>query len=66
MAQPAMRDSVLRVRCPYCTVGIDFQPLRAYKDGRFVCDKCGHTVRPGESAYVCTCRDCRKWKRQAS
>jgi hypothetical protein len=67
MALPAMCDSVLTLRCHYCTVAaVDFKPMRAYKDGRFVCDKCGHTIRPGEPAYICSCRDCRKWKRQAS
>jgi hypothetical protein len=66
MADPAMKDSILLLRCPYCTVGPDFTPLKAYTDGRFVCDKCGHTVRPGEPNYRCTCRDCRRWKREAS
>jgi hypothetical protein len=60
----AMSDSILILRCPYCTAGTDFVPLRAYKDGRFVCDECAHTVRPGESGYRCICRNCIKWKRE--
>jgi len=59
-----MSDSILILRCPYCTTtGTDFKLLRAYKDGRFVCDDCGHTVRPGEPTYRCICRNCLKWKR---
>ena len=30
----------------------------AYKDGRFVCRDCAHTVRPGVPEYRCTCRSC--------
>jgi hypothetical protein len=55
MAGIAMSDSILVLRCPYCTTGDDFKQLRAYKDGRFVCDECSHTVRPrraGLSLYV--------------
>lgn len=59
----AMSDSILILRCPYCTTGDDFRELRAYKDGRFVCDACGHTVRPGEPTYRCICRNCLTWKR---
>jgi hypothetical protein len=57
-----MSDSILILRCPYCTTGDDFKELRAYKDGLFVCDACGHTVRPGVPTYRCTCRNCLKWK----
>ena len=55
---PVLTDTTLTVRCPYCTAGIDFLPMVAYKDGRFVCRDCGHTVRPGVLEYRCLCRPC--------
>ncbi len=51
-------DTTLIIRCPYCVVGIEFRPMIAYKDGRFVCRDCAHTVRPGVSEYRCSCRPC--------
>jgi len=51
-------DTTLVIRCPYCAVGIEFRPMIAYKDGRFVCRDCAHTVRPGVPEYRCTCRAC--------
>ena len=51
-------DTTLVIRCPYCVVGIEFRPMIAYKDGRFVCRDCAHTVRPGVPEYRCTCRPC--------
>jgi hypothetical protein len=41
------RDALMVVRCLHCVVGIEFRPIIAYKDGRFVCRDCVHTVRPG-------------------
>jgi hypothetical protein len=51
-------DTTLTIRCPYCMAGIEFRPMIAYKDGRFVCRDCAHTVRPGVPEYECTCRRC--------
>ncbi len=51
-------DMVLVVRCPYCVSGIEFRPMIAYEDGRFVCRECGHTARPGDPDYRCSCRKC--------
>lgn len=51
-------DTTLVIRCPYCLIGIEFRPMIAYKDGRFVCRDCAHTVRPGVTGYRCTCRHC--------
>jgi hypothetical protein len=51
-------DTILTIRCHYCMAGIDFRPMIAYKDGRFVCRDCAHTVRPGVPEYKCTCRPC--------
>jgi hypothetical protein len=55
---PTLTDTTLTIRCPHCIVGIEFRPMIAYKDGRFVCRDCAHTVRPGVPEYRCTCRRC--------
>src|SRR5215470_1242530 len=39
-------DSQLILLCRWCIAGADFVPMCAYKDGRFVCIYCAHTVRP--------------------
>jgi Zn finger protein HypA/HybF involved in hydrogenase expression len=54
----AMTDTTLTIRCPYCMVGFEHLLMIAYKDGRFVCRDCAHTVRPGAAEYRCTCRPC--------
>ena len=57
--QSAMADdTTLVIRCPNCIVGIEFRPMISYRDGRFVCRDCAHTVRPGDPTYACTCRAC--------
>jgi len=56
---PTLTDTILTIRCPYCMAGIEFSPMIAYKDGRFVCRDCAHTVCPGITGYKCTCRPCR-------
>jgi len=55
---PTPTDTIFIIRCPYCMAGIDFRSMIAYKDGRFVCRDCAHTVRPGVPEYKCTCRQC--------
>jgi len=61
----SVTDTILTIRCPHCMAGIDFRSMIAYKDGRFVCRDCAHTVRPGEAAYRCTCRRCLVLSRKA-
>jgi hypothetical protein len=53
-------DTVLIIRCPYCLAEHGFRPMIAYRDGRFVCRNCAHTVRPGIPDYRCTCCRCLK------
>jgi hypothetical protein len=53
-----LTDTILVIQCPHCLTGIEFMPLIAYRDGRFVCRDCAHTVRPGQPEYVCSCRSC--------
>jgi hypothetical protein len=53
-----LTDTILVIRCPHCSTGIEFRPMISYKDGRFVCRDCAHTVRPGVTEYKCTCRPC--------
>jgi hypothetical protein len=57
---PTLTDTTLVILCPHCVLGIEFRPMIAYKDGRFVCRDCAHTVRPGIPDYTCTCRPCLK------
>jgi hypothetical protein len=57
-------DTTLTIRCPYCVVGIEFRPMIAYKDGRFVCRDCAHTVLPGVADYRCICRTCLRLSRK--
>jgi hypothetical protein len=53
-----LTDAILTIRCPYCIAGIDFRLMTAYKDGRFVCRDCAHTVHPGLLNCRCSCRKC--------
>ena len=57
-------DTTLTIRCPHCVAGIDFRPMIAHKDGRFVCRDCAHTVHPGEPEYKCICRPCLRLSRK--
>ena len=52
------QDAKLVIRCPDCTLGLDFRPMTAHKDGRFVCEQCGHSVRPEETVSLCSCYQC--------
>jgi len=64
---PTLSDTILSIRCPYCIAGIEFRMMVAYKDGRFICRDCAHTVRPGMPEYRCTCRSClRLWRRETT
>ena len=51
-------DTMLTIRCRYCIAGIDFRPMIAHKDGRFVWRDCAHTLRPGVPDSTCSCRPC--------
>jgi hypothetical protein len=62
---PTMTDTILTIRCPHCMAGIEFRILTAYKDGRFVCRDCAHTVRPGIPENKCTCRACLRLSRES-
>jgi hypothetical protein len=53
-----MTDTVLVIRCSYCEVADGFLPMLAFKDGRFVCFTCAHTVRFDRDSYLCACRQC--------
>jgi hypothetical protein len=48
------------VRCPYCVLGLEFRPMVAHLDGRYICNRCGHTRRPGDMTYECHCPRCVK------
>jgi hypothetical protein len=57
---PVSTGDRLTVRCPYCTVGLEFRLMIAYKDGQFFCPDCSHQERPGEEQYRCSCPHCLK------
>ena len=59
----AVTDSIFILRCPYCSIGFDFLSLTAHEDGLFICEQCGHTVRPDDPHYACLCRNCLKEKK---
>src|SRR5438270_6127023 len=47
----------------YCSMSILRErirvlPMLAFKDGRFVCYACAHTVRFDSDSYRCICRQC--------
>ena len=46
------------VLCSYCVLGLEFRPMVAHLDGRYICDKCGHTVHPDDVKYRCRCPKC--------
>jgi hypothetical protein len=46
------------VRCPYCVLSSEFRPMVAHVDGRFICNKCGHITRAGDTNYKCNCPNC--------
>jgi len=48
------------VRCPYCISDSEFRRMVAHVDARHICNKCGHTTRPGDQEYECHCLNCRK------
>jgi hypothetical protein len=35
-------------------------PMVAHLDGRYICNQCGHTTRPGDPIYECHCSGCVK------
>jgi hypothetical protein len=53
------------VRCPYCVVGDNFKWMLSRPEGWFLCPKCGHTVKPGDLQFKCSCRKCTEMKRAA-
>lgn len=48
------------VRCPFCVLGLEFRPMVVHVDGRYICNKCGHTTHPDDYEYQCQCPNCRK------
>lgn len=46
------------IRCPYCVLGLQFRPMVPHLDGRSICEKCGHLVRPEDANFTCSCYKC--------
>jgi len=50
------------VRCPYCVSGLEFHPMVAHVDGRYICCKCGHTARPAMQVMSATVLNAYRWQ----
>jgi len=53
------------VRCPYCVLADDFRPMLPKREGFFICQKCGHTVKPEAPNFKCFCQKCGELNRVA-
>jgi hypothetical protein len=53
------------IRCPYCVLGDNFKAMLPRSEGWFLCQKCGHTVKPGDLQFKCSCRKCTAMRRAA-
>ena len=51
------------IRCPYCVLDSEFQPMVRRSDESFVCLGCGHTSSPVDSSLRCLCPRCREVSR---
>jgi Zn finger protein HypA/HybF involved in hydrogenase expression len=47
------------IRSPYCVEGNHFKLMSVDSGGAwFKCDRCGHTARPQDLKFQCTCPRC--------
>ena len=46
------------LRCAYCRLGNEFQPMTLCTEGWFQCEGCGHNVMPLDPEFKCTCEKC--------
>ena len=53
------------IRCPYCVLDFNFRPMLPKLEGFFACQKCGHTVKPGDPVFRCFCQKCEALHRVA-
>jgi hypothetical protein len=53
------------VRCPYCVLGNEFQPMERSETDAFVCPKCSHAAMPTDPYLKCHCERCREMNRVA-
>jgi len=54
------------VRCPYCVLGSEFQPMFRRSENTFACGKCGHTSSPEDPYLRCPCPQCTRMTRIAN
>ena len=54
------------VRCPYCVLGSEFQPMFRRSDTTFACVNCGHTSSPEDPYLRCSCPRCHQMNRIAN
>jgi hypothetical protein len=47
------------VRCPYCVLGDDFRQMFPLPPGGLLaCLRCGHTTKPDDPDFICSCPKC--------
>ena len=54
------------IRCPYCVLGSEFQPMARRSENTFACVNCGHTTSPEDPHLRCPCPRCRQMNRIAN
>jgi hypothetical protein len=54
------------VRCPYCVLGSEFQPMSRRSEDTFACLNCGHISSPEGHYLRCACSRCREMSRIAN
>jgi Zn ribbon nucleic-acid-binding protein len=54
------------IRCPYCVLGSEFQPMVRRSENIFACVNCGHISSPEDPSLRCSCSRCRQMNRVAN
>ena len=58
MTSGILNQALISIRCPYCVVEVEFRPMQVLDGGGFVCDRCGHSAKPEEPQFRCSCSHC--------
>jgi phage FluMu protein Com len=51
------------IRCPYCVLGSEFQPMSRRSENTFACVNCGHTSSQEDPYLRCSCPRCHQMNR---
>ena len=58
MNSEVITSALINARCPYCVVGLEFNPMQRLDGGGFICQHCGHTAKPCQQQFRCSCPHC--------